>query len=114
MIHGRMRCVVARIVSQRPEGERVFVNRLRFSNQRRHEVARADVMHEVCKESTAERVVAEVLNERTTIGVRARLLHRLRGRTRKSAFEQRHDLIRPPVINQGLVRENRVSRGNGR
>ena len=61
------------------------------AQQRLDEVAGADVMQEVAEESAAERVVPEILDDRTAVGERTRAQERVRVRTGKAPPEQRFD-----------------------
>ena len=78
VIDGGMCGVVAHVVGECAERERVLVNGLCISNQCRDEVAGAHVVNQVRKEVTAERVVAEILDQRSAVCVCACLLELLR------------------------------------
>ena len=64
--------VVGGVVRQRAEREGVLVDVVRFAQQRFHEVAGADVVHQVAEKVVPERIVAKVLNHRSAVRVRAR------------------------------------------
>ena len=66
--------VVGRVVRERAERERVLLEIARVVNQRLDEIARPDVVHEVAEEMVAERVVAEILDDRSAVRERARVL----------------------------------------
>ena len=88
VIDGGMCSVVAHVVGECAERERVLVNGLGISNQRRDEVAGAHVVNQVREEVTAERVVAEILDQRSAVRVCAcffELLVDERGKRRVSS-----------------------------
>ena len=64
--------VVGGVVRERAERERVLVDVARLADHRLDEVAGADVVQQVAEEMAAERVVAEILNHRSAVGVGAR------------------------------------------
>jgi hypothetical protein len=82
-------------VGHRAEGEREFVDRPGVANQRFDEIAGADVVHEVSKELVTERVVAQVLNDRSAVGEGTRTLHIGRRRLRKSLAKERYEEVVP-------------------
>jgi len=102
--------VVTGVMSERAKRERVFINRMRRSDQRRDEIARADVMHQVREKTAPEWVVPEVLDQRAAIGVRTRRLDLLERGTRKCTLQQGRNLLGPCIIDQRLVRQYRVRR----
>ena len=63
---------VGRIVGERAEGERVLVHIARIANHCLDEIAGPDIVQEIGKEVTAERVVPKILNDRATIRICAR------------------------------------------
>src|SRR6185369_1993641 len=79
--------VIGNVVRERTQSERVFIEILRFSEQRFDEVAASYVVHEVGEELASERVITHVLNNRAAIGVSVRLSQLLGGRMRKP-FQQ--------------------------
>ena len=91
-VHGLgMPRVVVRVVCERADGEREFVDVPGVAQQRLDEVAGADVVQEVAEESAAERVVPEILDDRTAVGERTRAQERVGVRTGKAPPEQRFD-----------------------
>ena len=80
---------VVRVVRQRPERERQFVDVARITNEGFDEVAGSDVVHEVTEELVAERVVAKVLDHRAAIRERPGTKEIVGGRTGEAAQQQR-------------------------
>ena len=76
------------IVLQRAERERIFVQVLRFADQRRDEIATADVMREIAEKAAAERIISHVLNDAASVSVGVRLLQLLRRRVGESLQKQ--------------------------
>src|SRR6185369_17810765 len=61
------------IMRQRAQGEGVLVNILTLAQQFQHEVAAANVMHQIAELYAAEGIVAQVLDDGAAIGVGMRL-----------------------------------------
>ena len=64
-----MAVVVGGIMSQRADGEGVFVEVLRIMQQGLHEVSAPHVVGQIAEKMAAVRVIAHVLNDRATVGV---------------------------------------------
>ena len=103
--------VVGGVMRERAEREGVLVDVVRLANQRLHEIAGADVVHQVAEEVAAERVVAKILNHRAAVGVGARLASSFARRARKAAREQRPKAGVPQRIDVGFVRQHGVRPG---
>ena len=64
-----MTFVIGRIMGQRSQGEGVFVDVLRITEQSFNEISAANVVNQVAEELAAKRIVAHVLNDGAAIGV---------------------------------------------
>ena len=69
------------------------------ADQRLDEVAGPDVVREVGEQMTAERVVAEVLDESASVGVRARFAQLLLTEAAESLLQQSGDFMVPGRVN---------------
>src|SRR5439155_8522304 len=65
----RMAGVVGGVVRQSSQCESVLVHILRFPDHRNHMIAAADVMDQVAKELAVERIIAHVLENRSSVSV---------------------------------------------
>ena len=100
--------VVERVVSQRTQGEGVLVRIPGVADQRLDEVAGTDVVREVGEQMTAERVVAEVLNQRAAVCVGASLVQLFRAETAIALTQQPGDLLVPTCIDGTQMRDDRI------
>ena len=53
-----MPAIIGSVMSQGTQRERVFVEVLRFANQRDHKISAAHIMRQITKKATAERVIS--------------------------------------------------------
>ena len=97
------------IVFQRAQSERIFVEVLRFADQRRDEIAAADVMREIAEKAAAERIISHVLNDAASVSVGVRLLQFLRRRVGESFEKQLLEGGIPNRIDDCFVGENRIA-----
>jgi hypothetical protein len=79
-----MAIIIGGIVRQRAQSESVLVNVLGVGDQVDHKIAAADVMRQIAEELAAERVVAQILNDASSVGECVRLQQFVRGGGRKS------------------------------
>jgi hypothetical protein len=71
-------------------------------------------MHQIAELHTAERIVAEILDDCAAVGVAVRLFELVLGERRKTSEKQRAELIGPNEIDDLFVGEYRVrGRANG-
>src|SRR6266404_2076526 len=106
--------VVRGVVRKRAEGERVLNDVFGVPQQRKDEIAAADVMREVAEEGAAIWVVAHILNDRAAVSVGLRPAEILFGRLREFLPEERLDMRLPSSIDDGFVRENSVGMNRSR
>jgi hypothetical protein len=95
-------------MTKRSEGEGVFICILTLQQQFANEVSAANVMHEVAEFGAAERVVAQILYDGASVGIRMSFGDLRFCQRRESAQQQRPDIIRPNQIDDLLVRQNGV------
>ena len=108
-IHGHaMAVIVTGVMRQRPQRECILVEVLRLSNQVQYEVAAADVMSQIAVKRAAERIISQILNDASAVGIGVRLSQLIRGRGGKSLQEQRLYGTIPSGIDNGFVGENGV------
>src|ERR1700730_16173668 len=69
LVDCRMTGNVRRIMRKCAQGESVLVNILTFEQQLPNKVSAANVVHQVTEFSTTEGVVAEILDDRASVGV---------------------------------------------
>ena len=86
---------VGDIVRERAQRKGIFIGILAFSQQLQDKVPGADVMGQVAEILVAERVVAQILNDRATIGIGMRFVKLVFGKFRKALQQERPDLARP-------------------
>ena len=111
-VHGHaMAVIVARVVRQRSQRKCILVDVLRLSNQVQNEVAAADVMRQIAVELAAERIIAQILNDASAVGVCVRLGQLIRGGSGKSLQQQGLYRAIPSGIDNGFVGENGIGRG---
>src|SRR6266853_1488292 len=106
--------VIRGVVRKRAEGERVLNDVFGVPQQRKDEIAAADVMREVAEEGAAIWVVAHILNDRAAVSVGLRPAEILFGRLREFLPEERLDMRLPSSIDDGFVRENSVGMNRSR
>ena len=104
--------VVGRVVRDGAERECQLVDVAGVAHERLHEVARPHVVHQIRELFAAERVVAEILDDRSTVGERARPLQADRIGGGKSLPQRRHDGVVPQRVDHRLVGQDRI-RGRG-
>ncbi len=96
---GRVDCRVASdircIMRQCAQREGVLVDILTFEHQFTNEVSAANVMHQVAELFTAERVVAQILDDGAPIGIRVRLFELVLRQARIALEQQGPDLVSP-------------------
>ena len=92
----------------RPTREGVLVYILALEYQLANKVAAADVMHQVAEFPASKWVVAEVLNDRTSVSIGVRFFDLVVRETGKTLEQEGADLVSPQQVDDLLVRENRV------
>ena len=90
---------------ERAQREGVLVQVRRLMEQLLDEVAGADVMQEVTVKLVRVGKVAQVLNDGTSVGIRARYLQLLRRGVREAVDQERLERRLPGAFDDGLVRE---------
>src|SRR5713226_3040218 len=114
-VHGHSMAVAIRgVVRQSAERECVFIQVLRIADQRLDEVAAANVVHQIAEEMTAVRIIAQVLNDRAAKGEAMSLAQFVGSGVWKALEEQRTNAGIPSSINEGFVRENRITMNLGK
>src|ERR1051326_1892751 len=110
-VHGdRMPLTVSRVMSHGAKSKRVFIAVFRFLEKVENEIAASNVVHQVAEELAAERVVAHVLNDASTVGIGMRL-YQISGRgARESTQKQRLQTGVPRGINNRFMTEDGVGR----
>ena len=73
------------VVGQRAQREGVFVDVLRAAHQVHHEVAAADVVHQIAEKTAAERIIADVLKDAAGVSIGVCVDHIGGGGLRESA-----------------------------
>src|ERR1700686_5391555 len=73
LVDCRMTGNIRRIMRKCAQRESVLVDILTFEQQLPNKVAAANVVHQITEFSTAEGVVAEILDDRSSVGVGMRL-----------------------------------------
>ena len=68
-----MAIIVGGVMRQRAQRECILVQILRLANQVENEVAAADVVRQIAVELAAERIIAQILNDASAVGVSMRL-----------------------------------------
>ena len=91
----RMSRVIRSVVTERPQRERVLVHVGCVTQQRLDEVSRFHVVQKVGEEVAAERVIAEILDDRSAVGVSPRGKQGIWCRARILLQKQRPDARRP-------------------
>src|ERR1041384_2587672 len=105
-----MSLVVCGVMRKRSERECIFVDVLRLGEKRLNEVSASDIVNQVGEELAAERVVTNVLNNRSAISVSVRLAQ-LRGcGVRKSLQQDRLKRVVPRRIDDCFVCKHRITR----
>ena len=111
-VHGHaMAIIVSRVMRQRAQRECIFVEVLRISNQVQNEVAAPDVVRQIAVKLAAERIIAQILNDASAVGISVGLDQLIRGGGGKSFQEQGLDGTVPSGIDDGFVREDGIRRG---
>ncbi len=88
---------------QRAEGESVFIEVVRFVDQIYDEVSTAHVMGEVAEVLIPERIVAHILDQRTSVGKGVSFPQIVGARTRESLGEQGLNVVLPQQVDDFLV-----------
>jgi hypothetical protein len=103
-VAGDIRC----IVRQGAKRKGVLVNILTLEQQLANEVSAANVVHEVAEFLTAERIIAEILDDRPSIGISVGLFELIFRQSGKPLEQKGLDLIGPEQVDDFLVRKNGV------
>src|SRR6266567_8795958 len=88
-VTGYVRC----IVRKGAQGEGVLVDILAPQQQLENKISTADVVHQIAKFPAAKRVVAEILDDRASVGIGMGLGDLLLRQSRISLEEQWADLV---------------------
>src|SRR4029077_5976120 len=108
LVDSRVARDIRSIVRERAQRKGVLVGILALQQQFSHEVTAAHVVHQIAKFHAAKRVIAEILDNGTAIGVAVCLLELVFRERRKSLEKERAELIGPKQIDDSLMRENAV------
>src|SRR5579864_672237 len=98
------------IVRECPQSESVLIRILALQQQLPNEITAAYIVHQVAEFHAAKGIVAEVLDDRTAIGIAVRFLELLFGERWESLKKQWAELIGPQQVDDFLVRKNGVSK----
>ena len=60
---------IRRVVSQRAQRKGIFVEVVSVAKQCQHEIAASHIVNKVTEVLTAERIIAQVLNDTTAVGI---------------------------------------------
>ena len=102
---------ITNVVGERADGEGEFVGGVRIAKKALDEVAGADVVDEIREQAAAERVVPEILDERTAVGVGAGLAQRVGGGAGEPLLQDRRNLVVPHHVDDRFVGQDRIGRG---
>ena len=116
LANGEINCVgmtdsVAEVMGEGADGECEVVGSFGFVEERADEVAAADVVEEVREVGFAERIVAEVLNEASAVGIGVRFAEFSGGEGREALKQEGLDGVGPGEVDDLLVGEDRVGFG---
>ena len=95
-------------MGQSAQGEGVLIDILAFDQQLTNKVSAADVVHQVAEFFTAERVVAEVLDDSASVRKGMSLPDLVLRQSRISLEQEWADLTGPQQVHDFLVGQNRV------
>ena len=101
-------------MGQRAQGEGVLVKIARLPHQRHHEIAAADVVHQVAEQPAPERVVAHVLHDAAAVGVSVGFGQLVRSGGGIERQQHRLDGILPSRVHDRFVGQNRIGVQRGR
>src|SRR6185369_9124468 len=104
-VNGRVPDNIRRIMSQRSQREREFVQVRGFLKQRADEISASHVVGQVAEKLAPERVIPEILDQAAPVGVSVGFAQVLLGRLRKVSQQQRPDLVLPQYVDNLLVGE---------
>ena len=79
-----MTIIIGGIVRQCSQSESILIKVLGFADQVEDEIAAADVMCQIAEELAAERIIPQILNNASSVGVCVCLRQLFRGGSRKS------------------------------
>jgi hypothetical protein len=106
--------IIRAVVSERSEGESVFIEIFGVSEQRFDEVGASNVVNQVAEEMAAVRVITEILNDCSAVGIAVglpKLIMRCPGKALKQEWT---DSGLPGRVNDRFVSQHRVRPGTGR
>ena len=95
---------------QRSQRKCVFLRVLALPEHLLDKVAAAHVVHQVAEFLAAERIIAQVLNDRAAIGVGVGFLDLIVREAGKAVLDQRTDVRRPQQVDDFFVGEDRVGK----
>src|SRR5712692_2063483 len=104
-----MAVAICRVVRQSAERECVFIEILGIADQRLDEVAAANVVHQIAEEMTAVGIIAQILYDRAAKGEAMSLAQFVGSGVWKALQEHWTNAGFPGGINEGFVRENRIT-----
>src|SRR5579864_5811229 len=104
-----MAVAICGVVRQSAERECVFIEVLGIADQRLDEVAAANVVHQIAEEMTAVGIIAQILNDRSAKGKAMSVAQFVGSGVWKAPQEHRTNAAFPAGINEGFVRENRIT-----
>jgi len=111
LIYGWMAGDVGGIVREGAQGEGVLVGILTLQEQLTDEITAANVVNQVAEFHTAEGIVAEVLDDRATIGVTVCLLELVLRERWKSLEKEWAEIRGPHQVHDFLVGEHGIGEG---
>src|SRR4029077_6937874 len=84
-----------RVVCQRSQSKGILVRILTLQKQLSNEVTATDVVHQIAEFHASKRIVAEVLDDGSSIGITVRLLKLIFGQVRKTLEKERTNFTSP-------------------
>ena len=100
------------VVRQGPQRERILVDVSGFVQQRQDKIAAANIVDQIAEEPVSERIIAQVLDQASAVGIamgHAELVRRRAG----ILFQQKGlDLIFPEQVNDLFVGQNGIRHAN--
>src|ERR1035438_3656812 len=96
--------VVAGVMRQRAERERVLIQRLRLAQKIEYEVAAAHIVRKITEKLATQRVIAHILNDGSAIGISVGRFEIIRRGVGEAYEQQRLNIVFPGRVNYCFVR----------
>src|SRR5208282_2782253 len=76
-----------------------------------NEISAANIVHQIAELHAAKGVVAQILDDRASIGIGMRFRKLCFGQAREACEQERLELVRPQQVHDLLVGENGIGEG---